>query len=321
MSDQSTLQSQSDTLLNPESKSDDAAFNFFRRLWIVVILGGLYFVMFQPELVKLVKRWNHPSEAHGYLIPLFSLYFLYLQRAEIKAMVCKPALTGLFLMLLSLWGYFCFSRLSWAYPRQVVMVSFLGGLVLYMGGWKMARIAWLPVIFLLFSMPLPARLHTAMTMPMREMASTVATIVLNCFPDVHLVAENVVIRGNYGIEPVNLNVADACSGMRLLRTFVALGVAMAYLEARPVMHRIVLLISTVPIAIGCNMLRVIITGMIHMFMGAEYATGTLHTWLGFITLAIAFILYGLLTWIINNLFVDEDDGEQDSAILKVGGAS
>ena len=89
---------------------------------------------------------------------------------------------------------------------------------------------------------------------------------------------------------MNLNVADACSGMRLLRTFVALGVAMAYLEVRPAFHRLILLLSTVPIAIFCNMLRVIITGAVYMYVGAEYAEGLLHTALGFIMLMFAFFL-------------------------------
>lgn len=294
---------------------------FFRRVGIIVVLGALFGILFREEIYKMVLRWNDPSEAHGYLIPLFSLYFIYLQRNAIKKLECTPALSGLILMGLSLYGYLWFCQRSFYYPRQVMMVSFLGGLVLYIGGWKLARLLWLPVVFLLFAMPIPARIYTEITMPMREWSSFVATFILNIFPNVHLEAQGVVIRGTHGVDPVNLNVADACSGMRLLRTFVALGVAMAYLEVRPAFHRLILLLSTVPIAIFCNMLRVIITGAVYMYVGKEYAEGLLHTALGFIMLMFAFLLYGLLTWILSNLFIEEEDQEEEGGIFKVGSAN
>ena len=86
----------------------------------------------------------------------------------------------------------------------------------------------------------------------------------------------------------------------------ALGVAMAYLEYRPLIHRLVLVGSTIPIAILCNVIRVIVTGIIHVYVGSQYATGMLHTILGIVMLALAFGLYGLLAWIMEQLFVEEE---------------
>jgi exosortase len=133
-------------------------------------------------------------------------------------------------------------------------------------------------------------------------------------PDIHANAAGVLIHGVHGTESFSLNVAEACSGMRLLLAFLALGVAMAYLEYRPIIHRIILLASTIPIAIFCNILRVLITGFIHIYIGPEYASGLLHTLLGIVMLGVAFALYGLLAWIMNNLVVEEDTGQ----ILVVG---
>lgn len=86
---------------------------------------------------------------------------------------------------------------------------------------------------------------------------------------------------------------------------MALGVAMAYLEYRPMIHRLVLLLSTVPIAVFCNMLRVLLTGLVHIYIGPEYARGTLHTVMGMVMLIVAFGLYGVLAWIMSNVYVDE----------------
>ena len=104
-----------------------------------------------------------------------------------------------------------------------------------------------------------------------------------------------------------LNVAEACSGMRLLMAFVALGVAMAYLHWRPVWQRLVLLVSTIPIAIFCNFVRVTITGFIYILGNPQYAKGVYHDMLGMLMLPLAFALYGGLAWLMSNLFVDEDE--------------
>ena len=141
------------------------------------------------------------------------------------------------------------------------------------------------------------------------MASIVASVVLNVLPNVTCEAQGVVIYGRYGGEEFNLNVAEACSGMRLLLAFMALGVAMAYLDYRPMVHRLILMCSTIPIAIFCNIVRVLITGLISVYLGTEYATGLLHTILGMLMLVLAFGLYGLLAWIMNHLFVEEDEGQ------------
>jgi exosortase len=172
-------------------------------------------------------------------------------------------------------------------------------------------VVWLPVAYLVFAMPLPARMYYTITIPMRKMASVVAAAILNVLPDVTCQAEGVVINGvrntAAGAEAINLNVAEACSGMRLLMAFLALGVAMAYLEYRPVVHRVVLLCSTIPIAIFCNMLRVLVTGLIYIYIGSQYATGMLHTVLGMVMLGVAFSLYGLLVMLMNQIFIEEDD--------------
>ena len=177
----------------------------------------------------------------------------------------------------------------------------------------MVRIVWLPVCFLIFAIPLPGRLYHQITMPMRELGSMVAAVLLNALPNVACESVGVLISGVHWVvengtrlgKPFTLNVAEACSGMRLLMAFVALGVAMAYLERRPWWQRITLVASTIPIAIFCNMLRVLVTGLIHVFIGAEYAQGSLHTLLGLAMLPVAFGLYGLFARVMNRIFIEE----------------
>ncbi|MBN1437062.1 MAG: exosortase/archaeosortase family protein [Sedimentisphaerales bacterium] len=292
-------------------------------VWTIIIIGGLYAILFREELLSLWNRWtSDASESHGFLIPAFSLYFLYQDRLRWSQLKAKPSFWGLLLIFGSLFMYAGFFYIGMGYPRQVSILGVLLGTILLLGGWRAFWLSLLPVLFLIFAMPLPARMYYQISMPMRELASAAATMILNVMPNIDWVeATGVVIHGTHlgadgAAEPFSLNVAEACSGMRLLQAFLALGVAMAYLEKRPIAHRVVLVCSTIPIAIFCNMLRVLLTGFIHIYIGADYATGTLHTLLGMAMLVVAFGLYGLLAWLMNNLFVDESETKKQ--VLVVG---
>jgi len=218
-----------------------------------------------------------------------------------------------------LWYMFWLEK-GFAYPRQLGMIAMLASVVIFLGGWPVFRIVWLPILFLLFAIPIPARLHWEIAMPLRKLASVVASAILNGLPYITCSHEGVVIHGFYSKagETFSLNVAEACSGMRILRTFIALGVAMAYLEYRPWIHRVVLLASTIPIAVFCNMLRVLITGIIHVYLSHEMSSGTPHMILGMVMLVVAFGLYGLLAWIMNRIYVEESEQTEGVLVVEKG---
>jgi exosortase len=179
--------------------------------------------------------------------------------------------------------------------------------VLFLGGWELIKYTWLPLVFLVFAVPLPQRYYVRLTMPMRQWAASAATFLLNLVGGIEATASGVVIDVFYKgqrVEPA-LNVAEACSGMRLLMAFVALGVAMAYLHYRPLWQRLVLLVSTVPIAMLCNIVRVTVTGFIYVLIHPKYTQGIYHNILGLAMLPLAFGLYGVLAWFMSSLFIDE----------------
>jgi exosortase len=210
------------------------------------------------------------------------------------------------------------SPAGYAYFRPLSLIAALGAVVFFLGGRRLLVHTWLPIAFLVFAVPLPRRYYVSLTMPMRQVAATVATALLNLVEgiDAHLsgVVIDIVYQGRH-LEPA-LDVEEACSGMRLLMAFLALGVAMAYLHERPWWQRIVLLISTVPIAIFCNIVRVTTTGFIYVLAGPSYAQGIYHDMLGLAMLPLAFGLYGLLAWFLSSLFVDEGGDAAESVIVR-----
>ncbi len=272
------------------------------------IIGLLFYLVYYIEIDRIVGKWSDPSWSHGFIIPLFSLYFLHQAKDEILNLKLKPSYLGLFFLICGLAFYpFNIIQLRFGYLSPLSMIATLGAVVLFLGGWKLVKYAWLPVAFLVFAVPLPDRYYRGITIPMRIWAASAASSMLSLVKDLHATASGVVVdifyKGQH-LEPP-LDVAEACSGMRLLMAFLALGVAMAYLHKRPVWQRLVLLASTVPIAILCNIVRVTITGFIYVLIDPEYAQGIYHDALGIFMLFLAFGLYGVLAWFMSNIFVEE----------------
>jgi exosortase len=286
----------------------------------MLIIAVLFYCLFHNEIDRIVRRWvSDSSWSHGFLIPLFSLYFIHQHKTEILNLQTRPSYCGLFFLICGIVFYplNIATPSGYAYLRPIGMIATLGAIVLFLGGWRLVKYTWLPVAFLVFAVPLPQRYYVKLTMPMRKLAAAVSTALLNLFSEVEATARGVVIDVIYkgqDIEP--LNVAEACSGMRLLMAFLALGVAMAYLHYRPIWQRIILLASTIPIAVFCNMIRVTVTGFIYIFWDPRYAQDVYHDMLGMAMLPLAFALYGFLAWFMSSLFIEETKVAEDIVIRK-----
>jgi len=284
--------------------------------WIkMAVLGALLILLYRTQCQSIFNAWIHdPNWSHGFLIPLFSLYFLYQRRQQILNTPLQTDWLGLPMVLGSIFVcVVCIYPLQIGYLQQLAILSTLIGLIWVCCGWRSMLITWLPTLYLVFAIPLPQRLYESLTMPMRSWAAQFAAATLDLIPNLEAEARNVIIQGTYNNEFFQLSVAEACAGMRLMMAFVALGVAMAYLSERPIWHRVILVLSTLPIAIFCNFIRVTVTGIFYILVDERLATGSFHTMLGLFMLPLAFLFYWLITLVLNNLYVVEhaDDAEAE----------
>jgi exosortase len=275
----------------------------------------LDFVPDRLGLGSLVYAWVYQADwSHGPLIPLFSAYLVYLKWDRIRTCPIRFAWLGLPLLLLGLAMYlWSLSGGLFAYAKPFSMMITLLGLIILLCGVPAMYYLWLPWLYLFFAIPLPARLYFAWTDPLRRMAATVASSVLSVLPDLHIqrIGSNLeyFYQGTSGV----IGVADACSGMRSTVTLCALGVAVACMSERPLWHRVVLVAACVPIATFCNFIRVTITCWLHVFVDPKYASGQYHMMLGLVIILMAFGIFSGLGWVLNHLFVEEEEEPSDEA--------
>jgi exosortase len=216
-------------------------------------------------------------------------------------------------MVVTLIGYEYF-LLVWpmGYPRALMMLLCLGGVVVFLCGLPIMRLVWVPWLYLLFAVPLPKSVYFTLTDPLRRIAAVVATQALSLFPGLDIEKVGSTIEYVYQGQNGALGVADACSGMRSTMTLCALGVAVAFISNRPWWQRVIMVAACVPIAVFANCVRVTTTCVLHIFVDPKYAGGTYHTLLGLVTLLIAFGIFSALGWFLSNLLVE--DSEPQAAV-------
>lgn len=270
---------------------------------IVVLVSWIYW----DQYMRFLHYWQTPDWSHGFLIVPFCIYLVHMRRSELLTGRHDGSLIGLLLLITSLGGYFAAVMIQIGYPQSLSIMGVVAGLVLLIRGWRSLWITAFPIAFFFLAVPPPDRLYRQFTHPLQQMAAMISTWFLTLFPGV-LEIEREGIKIGYWMEgggAGSFTVAGACSGMRSLMAFVALGLAMSYITPRPTWQRVAMALFVVPVALVCNILRVIITGCLQMYGYTDLAKGTPHTLLGLIMFAFGFVLYMAILWVLDHLVVDE----------------
>jgi exosortase len=287
-------------------------------------IAVLLVVAYWTPIRQIELRWrSDPDWSHGYLVPVFSLYFLWTRRHVLSRAIARPNYLGALILAGALALFFAGSWwLRMTYPQTVSIVGAVFGTVLLMGGWAVIRVVWFPIVFLLFAIPLPYEQWVALTRPLQELSCTASALIMPVLlPGLHTDAQSVIIdflysftnaQGELTARLGTLNVEEACSGLRLLMTFLALGTAMAWLDERPSWQRVLMVLSCLPIAVLCNGVRVTVTGLLTITGHDSLATGTPHMLLGIAMVGLAFGLFALFGKVLRHLFV-EDSGDSGDA--------
>jgi exosortase len=196
------------------------------------------------------------------------------------------------------------------YSNPVDRLSFLVvlfGAFMMVGGWRIIRWAGPAIGFLVFMYPLPTVLERHLLLNLQRVATIASTFVFQ------MMGFTAIRHGNnIAMDEVHggaLNVAEACSGLRMTTIFIALSVAIVLLVERPWWDKFVILVSSIPIALFVNILRITITGLLFMTPLAESEkTRNLiaHDVPGYLMPIMAMALMGLELWVLSRLMVPED---------------
>jgi exosortase D (VPLPA-CTERM-specific) len=157
----------------------------------------------------------------------------------------------------------------------------LMGLVLALTGGRAYRLLAVPLFILLFMVPLPRFLFQNLSNALQLWSSQIGVWFIRLL-DISVYLEgNVIDLGGY-----KLQVAEACDGLRYLFPLMTLGFLIAYFYKGAFWKRAVLFLSSIPITVFMNSLRIGTIGVMVEHWGIGMAEGFLHEfqgWMVFMT--------------------------------------
>lgn len=255
------------------------------RAWLLLLLlfmAGAYATV----VPSMVGQWYEDANySHGFIVPLVAGYFLYERREELFGVSAVPWRPGLAVICLALVQLIVGYLATEYFTMRSSLVVLLAGLVLFLFGREVFRIARLPILYLFLMVPLPYIIYDAVAFPLKLFVTKVSVGFLR------LIGVTVLREGNIIMFPsTTLEVADACSGIRSLVSLVALAVAYAFVIGTSPVRRWIIVLSAIPIAIFTNALRVIVTGILAQWWGAKAAEGFFHEFAGLAVFALAMVM-------------------------------
>ena len=246
----------------------------FSAILATVLLGYLY----ADSLAFLFRHWIGSEDySHGMFVPLISLFLIWQARHRIAVAGIENSWWGLAVISAGLFLYWIGEFATLYVLQHVSLWMVIVGLVIALIGVRGARAIAFPLSYLLTSIPLPVFLYASLSSQLQLWSSALG---VGCL---QLVGVTAFRDGNViDLGPVQLQVVEACSGIRYLLPLTSLALLCAYLFKDRMWKRVVLVLSSIPISVLVNGFRIGMIGVLVEWYGQGAAEGFYHLFEGWV---------------------------------------
>ena len=250
---------------------------------LIIVLS----ILFGRAFKGMYDNWNLPDSyyMHGYLIPPVSLFFVWQKRQILLAEPCRPNGWGyiliVFACVLLILGDFLGLRIA----GQLAIIPMLAGLILIFLGSRHLIALWFPLVFLIMMIPIPPSLTQSIALRIKLIAADSA-VALGRLVTLPLVRDGSFVH----FRNDQLLIGEVCGGLRSLIALLAVGAIVSYLSQAQNWARVVLFLTSAPIALIANIVRILFLCVVAYFWGSQRVVGVVHDASGLLIFLIAFIL-------------------------------
>jgi len=255
--------------------------------WVALALcvGTAIYFLFGNGLYEVVRSFRKPEFSHGYIVPAISAWIVWRRRQLIWSRRRRGAWTGVLLVgagvTIALVGHAAGLRT----PPFVGLPLVLLGLTAATLGWSAARFVVVPAAFLFFSYPIPNYFYIELSTSLQLVSSQIGAGLLDALDVPVFLDGNIIDLGT-----MQLQVAEACSGLRYLLPLVCFGTLCAFIYRAPWWAKLLVVLITLPLTIVLNGLRIAATGLFVHFGSREWAEGFMHLFEGWVVFLLALAL-------------------------------
>lgn len=268
-----------------------------------------------PTMADLFKEWQSNEDySAGQLVPLVAIFLVWARRKQLKECVLKPCWWGGITLLILAYAARMYGLLfMFESAQRYSLVLTAAGLVLLVAGWQVfRRVSWI-LLFLFLMVPLPGRVHNMISGPLQRLATSGSVFVLEAFLP-HISRQGNVVMLN---ENTPMAVAEACSGLRMLTAFIIVAGFIAYMVKRARWQKAVLLLSSIPVAVACNIFRITVTGILMLMVSAEVGQKFFHDFAGLVMMPASVLLLFSEIWLMDRLVVPESTTQHQAESILI----
>lgn len=263
----------------------------------VALLGGTYFSTF-TWLVN--KDWARDDYSYGILIPFIVLYLLWEKKNDLLSAPAGTSWKGYALLVPGLM-LFWLGELA----GEFFMLYFSFWLIVFSLCWinmglDRVKTILFPLLFSLTMFPLPNFINAKITLQLKMLSSQIGVMMMRAYGMSAYREGNVIDLGF-----TQLQVVDACSGLRYLFPMIVLSILIAYFYHGRLWKRILLVLTSIPLTIFSNSLRIALTGILSERFGSVAIEGFFHDFEGWLIFMITLGALLLEIWILGRLFPEK----------------
>ena len=274
-----------------------------KRKIVPWLAGSLVLIAFLwsywPGLRDLWNLWQRSDEySSGLLVPFLAVYVLWSRRDRIAQCRIRPCIWGLFAFVaaqaMRLFGLF----FMYSSAERLSIALTVAALVLLLFGWQLFRKVSTVLLFLCLILPWPNRVQAAVTLPLQRWATSSAVFCLETIGYEVLQEGNVIHIGDASVA-----VAEACNGLRMITAFFVISGLVVLLVKRAWWEKLIVLASSLPIALLCNTMRLAITAVFFTVLEGKHWEKIFHDFGGYAMMPLALAVVVAELWLLAKLTV------------------
>ena len=258
-----------------------------------------------PGIADVWNIWQRSDEySCGLLVPFLAAYVLWSRRQSIAKCRIRPSVWGLFAFLaaqgIRLFGLF----FMYGSAERLSIALSIAALVLLLFGWQLFRKVFTVLLFLCLMLPWPNRVQAAVALPLQSWATSSAVFCLETL------GYEVIQQGNIiHIGEATVAVAEACNGLRMVTAFLVICSLVVLLVKRAWWEKLIILASSLPIALLCNTVRLTVTALAFTVLTGEHWEEIFHDFGGYAMMPLALAAVVAELWLLTKLTTPETKEE------------
>ncbi len=262
------------------------------------IFGLLLAFLYNSTFAWLLKTWQQDSEfSYGFLVPLISLWLVWIKREQLASLVARPSpVSGALIILLS--GFLLLAGRAGGFvlAEGISLLFILPGIVLFLLGWDYLKALALPLAYLNFMVPWMEEITNQMHRPFQLLSAKLGALLLDSL-GIPVFRDGISIM----LPRVSMEVVGGCSGVQFLLSVIGLGIPLVYLTQKTWKRGIIVIAFSVAISIPTNGARVALAGIMGHYYGSGSLHGPFHIFQGLFVSYVGLIALFVVNWLVSKI--------------------